>query len=221
VPPSTIRLEEKLLSKNARLAERNRTWLAARELRVINLIGSPGAGKTALLEASIPRLGAAQVTVLEGDQATARDAERIAGTGCAVVQINTGTGCHLDAAMVERGLAQLEPRPGGVVFVENVGNLVCPALFDLGEAAKAVVLSVAEGEDKPLKYPHVFAAASLMVLSKVDLLPHVQFDVARCLAYARQINPRLEVLEVSARTGEGIDAWCSWAGAPALFARVG
>jgi hydrogenase nickel incorporation protein HypB len=219
--PTTVRLEEKLLSKNARLAARNRAWLAAGELRMINLIGSPGAGKTALLEASIPLLGAHQVGVLEGDQATARDAERIASTGCAVEQINTGTGCHLDATMVERGLLQLDPSAGDVVFVENVGNLVCPALFDLGEAAKAVVLSVAEGEDKPIKYPHVFGAASLLVLSKIDLVPHVSFDVDRCLAYAHEINPRLPVLKVSARTGEGIAAFCAWARGPAAVARVG
>jgi hydrogenase nickel incorporation protein HypB len=206
----TIRLEERLLSKNARIASRNRAWFAARGLRAINLIGSPGAGKTALLEASIPQLGADAVAVLEGDQATARDAERIARTGCDVIQINTGTGCHLDASMVEGALVQLTCG-AGPIFIENVGNLVCPALFDLGEAAKVVVLSVTEGDDKPVKYPHVFAAASLLVLSKIDLLPHLSFDVERCVDHARSVNPDLEVLLVSARRGDGIDAWCTWA----------
>jgi hydrogenase nickel incorporation protein HypB len=175
---------------------------------MLNLIGGPGAGKTALLEATIPRLCDVSVAVLEGDQATDLDALRIARTGCPVVQINTGPGCHLDAAMVGDALEEMGPRRASLVFVENVGNLVCPALFDVGEHAKIVVMSVTEGEDKPLKYRHVFHAAELFVLTKIDLLSHVDFDVARCVAHALDVNPHLRVLPVSARTGAGIDAWC-------------
>ncbi len=148
--------------------------------------------------------------MIEGDQATLNDAERIRATGCRAIQINTGTGCHLEADMLARGLQQLNPPRGSVVMIENVGNLVCPALFDLGERAKVVILSVTEGEDKPIKYPHMFRAAQIMILNKIDLLPYVDFDVDRCLAYAHQINPGLRVFQLSATTGEGLDAWYQW-----------
>jgi hydrogenase nickel incorporation protein HypB len=207
----TVKIERDLLAKNDALAAETRRMLDARAIAVINLIGSPGAGKTSLLETTIERMrGIVDLSVLEGDQATDRDAQRIERAGCRAVQVQTGAGCHLDATMVRDGLATLEPRRGSVVFVENVGNLVCPALFDLGERAKVVVMSVTEGDDKPLKYPHVFRAASRFVLTKTDLLPHVDFDVEACIARAKQINPRIEALRVSVKTGEGVDRFCAW-----------
>jgi hydrogenase nickel incorporation protein HypB len=208
---TTLHLEQEILARNSRLADRNRGWLAGRNVLALNLVSSPGAGKTTLLERTLRDLGAEiPFQVIEGDQATARDAERIQATGCRVVQINTGTGCHLDAPMVARGLLQLDPAPGSVVLIENVGNLVCPALFDLGERAKVVVVSVPEGDDKPIKYPHMFRASALMLLNKIDLLPHVEFDVDRCREYARQVNPTLEVLSVSATRGDGLEDWYAW-----------
>jgi hydrogenase nickel incorporation protein HypB len=209
-PTRTVRIEGSLLSKNARLAERNRAWIGERGLWVLNLIGSPGAGKTALLEATLQRRGG--VAVLEGDQATARDAERIARHGAPVLQINTGNGCHLDADMVLEGLRRLDRPADELVIVENVGNLVCPALFDLGEQAKVVVLSVTEGDDKPLKYPNVFQAAELVVLSKLDLLPHTDFDVDRFLGNVRSLGSDADVICLSSRTGVGMDAWLRWLG---------
>lgn len=207
----TIALEQELLGKNQLLAERNRGWLDGREILALNLVSSPGSGKTSLLERTIVDLGGEiTISVIEGDQATLNDAERIRATGAPAVQINTGTGCHLDADMLARGLAQLKPPARSVVMIENVGNLVCPALFDLGERAKVVILSVTEGEDKPIKYPHMFKAASLMLLNKIDLLPHLRFDVARCIAYAHGVNPGIRVLQVSAQTGEGMDVWYDW-----------
>lgn len=207
----TSALEQEILGKNQLLAERNRGWLDGREILALNLVSSPGSGKTSLLERTIRDLkGDVPISVIEGDQATLNDAERIRATGAAAVQINTGTGCHLDADMLARGLAQLNPASRSVVMIENVGNLVCPALFDLGERAKVVILSVTEGEDKPIKYPHMFKAATLMLLNKIDLLPHLRFDVARCIAYAREVNPGIRVLQVSAHTGEGMDGWYAW-----------
>jgi len=207
----TIALEQDILAKNQLAAERNRGWLAGREVLAINLMSSPGAGKTSILERTIrDRQVAAPIHVLEGDQATANDAERIRSAGAPVLQINTGTGCHLDADMVSRGLRQLDPGRGSMVLIENVGNLVCPALFDLGERARVVIMSVTEGEDKPIKYPHMFHACELMLINKIDLLPYVRFDVERCIAYARQANSDLRVLRVSAETGEGMDAWYAW-----------
>jgi hydrogenase nickel incorporation protein HypB len=192
-------------------AERTRGWFDGRNVLALNLVSSPGSGKTTLLERTIRDLGGElPLAVIEGDQATANDAERIRATGCKVVQINTGTGCHLDAAMVGRGLKQLDPPAGSVVLIENVGNLVCPALFDLGERAKVVVVSVTEGEDKPVKYPHMFRASEVMLLNKIDLLPHVNFDVEKCVGYARQVNPRLKVLQVSATRGDGLADWYDW-----------
>jgi hydrogenase nickel incorporation protein HypB len=206
-----VPLETRILAKNDALAARNRAWLAGRKVVALNLMGAPGSGKTALLERTIRDTNSgSSLLVLEGDQATANDAERIRAAGAAVVQLNTGTGCHLDADMVARGLAELAPRAGSVVVIENVGNLVCPALFDLGEYRKVGVLSVAEGDDKPLKYPHMFRAAELMLVSKLDLLPHVDFDVARAIGNALAVNPDIQALRLSARSGEGMGAWYAW-----------
>jgi hydrogenase nickel incorporation protein HypB len=204
-------LEQDVLAKNDRLAEHNRAWLAERGILAVNLMSSPGSGKTALLERTIRDVGdELAISVVEGDQETLLDAERIRATGRPVVQINTGSGCHLDASMLERGLARLDPPPDSVVLIENVGNLVCPALFDLGERTKIVIMSVTEGEDKPLKYPHMFRAAGLMLLNKVDLLPYLSFDVPRCAEHAHRVNPELSILPVSATRGDGLDAWYAW-----------
>ncbi|HEU4405965.1 MAG TPA: hydrogenase nickel incorporation protein HypB [Polyangiaceae bacterium] len=206
-----MRLEREVLEKNDRLAERGRGWFAGRGVFALNLMGSPGAGKTALIERTIREAGGRpEVVVIEGDQETSRDAERVRAAGGRVVQINTGAGCHLDAAMVLSALPGLDPPPGSLLVIENVGNLVCPALFDLGEGARAVVCSVAEGDDKPLKYPHMFRRADAIVLSKVDLLPYVPFDRALFFARAREVNPRARLLEVSATRGDGVGAWLSW-----------
>lgn len=207
----TVRLEQDLLAKNNLLAERNRGWFAGRGILALNLVSSPGAGKTTLLERTIRDIGGdLSITVIEGDQATLNDSDRIRATGCRVVQVNTGTGCHLEADMTAKALRHLDPPSGSLVMIENVGNLVCPALFDLGEHAKVVVASTTDGEDKPLKYPHIFRAASLVVLNKIDLLPHLTFDVARFADYARQVNPKLDVLQVSATHGAGMEAWYAW-----------
>ncbi len=207
----TVKLEQDLLAKNQLIAERNRGRFEGREILAVNLMSSPGAGKTTLLEKTIVALDqSASVYVVEGDQATLNDAERIKATGAPVVQINTGTGCHLDAEMLSRGLAELQPSRGATVFIENVGNLICPALFDLGERAKVVILSVTEGEDKPIKYPHMFRACQVMLISKIDLLPYLRFSTERCMNYARQINPEIRIIPVSAETGEGMDAWYAW-----------
>ena len=208
---TTVTLEQEVLAKNDRLAERNRGWLAGRGILALNLVSSPGAGKTTLLERTIRELGeTVPISVVEGDQETVFDAERIRATGCRTVQVNTGTGCHLEAEMLGDALERLDPPMRSLVMIENVGNLVCPALFDLGEHAKVVILSVTEGDDKPLKYPHMFRAASLMVLNKTDLLPHLDFDVEACVARARRVNPEIEVVDVSATTGEGLDRWYAW-----------
>jgi hydrogenase nickel incorporation protein HypB len=208
---TTISLESAVLAKNDRLAERNRGWLAGRDILALNLVSSPGSGKTTLLERTIRDLaGELPLSVIEGDQETLNDAERIRATGCRVVQINTGTGCHLDAAMLAKGLDQLDPPLHSVVLIENVGNLVCPALFDLGERAKVVIASVTEGDDKPLKYPHMFRASTLVVLNKIDLLPYVPFDEARFLDHVRQVNPSLRVLRISAIHGDGLADWYDW-----------
>jgi hydrogenase nickel incorporation protein HypB len=207
----TIRLEQDILAKNHRLAERNRGWFEGREIFAVNLMSSPGAGKTTLLERTIRDLGGEMaLSVIEGDQETLRDAERIRAAGGKVVQVNTGTGCHLDAEMLNRALRELEPPLRSVVIIENVGNLVCPALFDLGEGTRVVIMSVTEGEDKPLKYPHMFRAADAMILSKVDLLPHLEFDVERCLEYAHRVNPRLKFFQLSATRGAGLEYWYAW-----------
>jgi len=208
---TTILLEQQILAKNDKIAERNRGWFDGRNILALNLVSSPGAGKTTLLERTISDLrDAIPINVIEGDQETVNDAERIKATGCKVVQINTGTGCHLEADMLARGLQDLQPPLDSVVMIENVGNLVCPALFDLGERCKVAILSVTEGEDKPLKYPHMFRAAEIMILNKTDLLPYVKFDADKCIEYARQVNPDIEVFSLSATTGEGLDSWYGW-----------
>jgi hydrogenase nickel incorporation protein HypB len=204
----SIQLEQAVLAKNDYLAAHNREWLGARGLAAINVMSSPGSGKTTLLERTIRDSGLA-LSVIEGDQETTVDAERIRAAGARSVQVNTGAGCHLDAAMIHRALDQLQPERG-VVVIENVGNLVCPALFDLGEARRVVIISVTEGDDKPRKYPHMFSAADLIVVNKTDLLPYVDFDVDRLTTDARALRPGAEVLTLSARTGENVDAWYAW-----------
>ncbi|WP_406279964.1 hydrogenase nickel incorporation protein HypB [Nocardia sp. NBC_00881] len=206
----TVSLELKVLAKNDELARRNRAWLAERDILALNMTSSPGAGKTTLLERTIREFGQTPIAVIEGDQATLLDAERIRATGCRVVQINTGAGCHLDAEMMYRALETLDPEPGTLLFVENVGNLVCPALFDLGERDKVVIISVTEGSDKPLKYPHMFQAAGLVLVNKIDLLPYVDFDLDRCREYAASVHPGVGVLPLSVTTGEGLSCWYDW-----------
>jgi hydrogenase nickel incorporation protein HypB len=204
----TVLLEQRILARNDQLAARNRVWLQERDVLALNLMSSPGSGKTTLLERTIGDLGGElSIAVIEGDQETPLDADRIRATGRPVVQINTGSGCHLDAVMVERALRTIDPPVGSVVFIENVGNLVCPALFDLGERARIVIMSVTEGADKPLKYPQMFRGADLIVLNKADLLPYVNFDVADFEAAVQQINAGVEVVTVSATTGVGMGAW--------------
>ena len=208
---TTITLEQEILSKNDRIAEQNRHWFQEWGILALNLVSSPGAGKTTLLTRTINDLKSKlTISVIEGDQETANDAEKIRQTGCQVVQINTGTGCHLEAAMVQRGYLQLNLPSNSILAIENVGNLVCPALFDLGEKAKVAILSVTEGEDKPIKYPHMFRASQVMILTKIDLLPYLQFDVHRCLEYARKVNPNIQIFQVSATTGDGLSDWYEW-----------
>ena len=206
-----VRIEQDILGKNARLAESNRRWLEERSIFALNLVSSPGSGKTTLLCRTISALaGTLPVAVIEGDQQTDVDAERIRATGARALQINTGKGCHLDADMVGQALPRMDLVDGSLLLIENVGNLVCPAAFDLGEAHKVVILSVTEGEDKPLKYPDMFAAADLMLLNKIDLMPYLSFDLEQAVEYALRVNPRLRVMQVSATTGEGLDDWFAW-----------
>ena len=208
---SVVELNARLLAKNDKLAARNRAWFREQAILALNLVSSPGAGKTTLLERTIRDLGRElPLYVIEGDQATSNDGARIRAAGAPAVQVNTGTGCHLEANMIAQGLAELKPARGSCVLIENVGNLVCPAMFDLGERAKVAILSTPEGEDKPLKYPHMFQAADVLLLNKIDLLPHLDFDVARALSCARDVNPDVLVLSLSARTGEGLGAWYDW-----------
>jgi hydrogenase nickel incorporation protein HypB len=206
-----IQVEQDILSKNNAYAGANRARFNAAGILALNLVSSPGSGKTTLLVKTIEQLkGELPVAVIEGDQQTSNDADRIRATGVPAIQINTGKGCHLDAHMVGHATDRLQPAPGSVVFIENVGNLVCPAAFDLGEAHRVVVLSVTEGEDKPLKYPDMVASSQVMLISKIDLLPHIDFDVSALVANARKINPGIKVLKVSARTGEGMEAWANF-----------
>lgn len=208
----TVTLEAKILQKNELAASENRGWFRGRDVLALNMMSSPGSGKTTLLEKTLQSLMASKrsVYVLEGDQETTRDADRIRATGAPALQINTGKGCHLEADMVMRGVQRLAPTAGGILFIENVGNLVCPALFDLGEAARVVLFSVTEGEDKPLKYPHMFRAADLVLLTKVDLLPHLDFDVAAARTSVESVKPGTPILEVSSRSGQGMAAWMDW-----------
>ena len=208
---TTLTLEQNLLAKNDQLAAKNRAWFHEQEILGLNLVSSPGSGKTTLLTRTIRDLQEQiPISVIEGDQATSNDAQRIREMGCNVVQINTGTGCHLEAAMIQKGLDELAPAPRSMVMIENVGNLVCPALFDLGEQAKVVILSVTEGEDKPMKYPHMFRASQVMILTKIDLLPYVEFDRDRYVEYALKVNPNLTIFQVSATTGEGLEDWYNY-----------
>ncbi len=203
-----LEVEIDVLDKNNRLAERNRARFAARQQLVLNTVSSPGSGKTTLLTETLMKLkDRVPCAVIEGDQQTVNDAARIRATGTPAIQVNTGKGCHLDAQMIADAAPRLPLDDRGILFIENVGNLVCPASFDLGEKHKVAVLSVTEGEDKPLKYPHMFAAASLMLLNKVDLLPYLNFDVEKCIASAREVNPEIEIILISATSGEGMDQW--------------
>jgi hydrogenase nickel incorporation protein HypB len=207
----TVTLAEKVLARNDALASENRDWLRERDILAVNLMSSPGAGKTTLLERTATELaGQLVIGVIEGDQETELDADRMRAAGCQVIQVNTGTGCHLDAVMVRDALTKLDPPGGSVVVIENVGNLVCPALFDLGEAHRVVLASVTEGADKPVKYPHMFRSAGLVLVTKTDLLPYLDFDLARCTADLGAISPGATVLPVSARAGDGIEAWYDW-----------
>lgn len=209
--PRTIRIEQDLLVKNNHLASANRQRFSIHKLFVLNLVSSPGSGKTSLLERTLTDLQSClRFAVLEGDQQTSNDAERIAATGVPVRQINTGSGCHLDAHLVGHGLDHFELAATDILMIENVGNLVCPAAFDLGEDHKVVVLSVTEGEDKPLKYPQMFQAADLMLLNKIDLLPYLRFDLEQCKTFARQVNPRIEIIELSCHSGAGMTEWYDW-----------
>jgi len=206
-----VRIERDILGKNDGLAAGNRRWLAGRGIFALNLVSSPGSGKTTLLCKTIEAIRErVSVAVIEGDQQTEFDADRIRATGAPALQINTGKGCHLDAAMVGQALPRLALEDNSLLLIENVGNLVCPAAFDLGEAHKVAILSVTEGEDKPLKYPDMFAAADVMLLNKVDLLPYVSFDADKAVEYALRVNPKLTVFRVSATTGEGFPAWLAW-----------
>ncbi|MBL0141084.1 MAG: hydrogenase nickel incorporation protein HypB [Betaproteobacteria bacterium] len=216
-----VAVERDILAKNDAEANANRRRFTAKGIFALNLVSSPGSGKTTLLVETIKRLsGDLSLSVIEGDQQTSNDADRIRATGAKAVQVNTGKGCHLDAHMVGHALGHLDPADDSVTMIENVGNLVCPAAFDLGEAHKVVVLSVTEGEDKPLKYPDMFAAADLMLLNKCDLLPHLEFDADLCEANARRINPSIQVLRVSATKGDGLDAWIEWVRGGAREARA-
>ena len=206
-----VSVEQDILAKNDAVAAENRHALQTAKTLSLNLVSSPGSGKTALLVETLKRIGGTYpVAVIEGDQETIADADRIRATGAPAIQINTGKGCHLDADMVRTGMSRLGTPANGILFIENVGNLVCPAGFDLGEAHKVVIVSVTEGEDKPLKYSGMFAASSLMVVTKIDLLPHLDFDVDRLIDYARRINPTIGVLKLSAKSGDGMDRWMHW-----------
>jgi hydrogenase nickel incorporation protein HypB len=218
----TVTLEQRVLAKNDAIAAENRGWLTARRIVAVNLMSSPGAGKTTLLERTIRDIGAGRpVAVIEGDQETLLDADRIRRTGCPVVQVNTGAGCHLDAAMIRDALVKLEPADGSLLLVENVGNLVCPAEFDLGEAGKVVIISVTEGTDKPLKYPYMFAAADLVIVNKVDLLPYVDFDLEACRRHVATVNPSARVLALSATSGDSVTSWYDWLARRFLTSSVG
>ncbi|MCP4286165.1 MAG: hydrogenase nickel incorporation protein HypB [Gammaproteobacteria bacterium] len=206
-----VQIEQDILGKNNEYAAANRRFFSDHGVLALNLVSSPGSGKTMLLTRTLDDLkGELDLSVIEGDQQTANDAERIRATGVKALQINTGKGCHLDGHMVGHAMESLKPADGSVLFIENVGNLVCPAAFDLGEAHKVAILSVTEGEDKPIKYPDMFHASDLMILNKMDLLPYLDFDVEKCIEYARRVNPGIRILQLSARSGEGMESWYQW-----------
>ena len=206
-----VQIEQDILGKNDQYAAQNRALFSAMSLFVLNLVSSPGSGKTTLLTETLKLLkGKMPLGVIEGDQQTANDADRIRETGVQAVQVNTGKGCHLDAHMVGHAVESFTDLKSGILFIENVGNLVCPAAFDLGEAHKVAILSVTEGEDKPIKYPDMFHAADVMLLNKTDLLPYLDFDVDKCIEYARRVNPDIQVIQLSARSGEGMSQWLHW-----------
>ncbi|MDP5291388.1 hydrogenase nickel incorporation protein HypB [Oceanimonas sp. CHS3-5] len=210
----SLQLQQALLAGNDELARQNRDWLTENHISCINLMGTPGAGKTRLLEASFAyaqtQAGWPSMAVLEGDQQTRNDARRIQASGGRAVQINTGTGCHLDAQMIQAGLASLAPSPGSLVLVENVGNLVCPALFDLGEQHRVAMMAVTDGDDKPEKYPHLFAGCELAIINKADLLPYLDIDLEKIKTSLRRLNPNVDILVLSASTGGGMNAWYDW-----------
>ena len=207
----SVTVETDILQKNNLLAQRNRGWLEAKNILALNLVSSPGSGKTSLLERTIREAGTRlSIAVIEGDQQTMNDANRIQQAGAPVVQVNTGNGCHLDADMVHRAMRQLNPAEGSVLMIENVGNLVCPSLFDLGEAKRVVIMSVTEGEDKPLKYPNMFRSADLCVINKIDLLPYLDYDLPKAKDYALQVNHELRFIDLSVKTGEGFEMWMEW-----------
>ena len=207
-----VQIEQDILAKNDAIADRNRAFLSGRNIKTLNMVSSPGSGKTTLLTETLKRLEQQKCAVIEGDQQTSNDADRIRATGAKAIQINTGKGCHLDAQMVSEAIARLVPEQDSTLFIENVGNLVCPAAFDLGESHKVAILSVTEGEDKPLKYPDIFANADLMLINKVDLLPHLDFDLDACIENAKRVNPDIKPMQISATTGEGMQAWLDWLG---------
>lgn len=206
-----IKVEQDLLSKNNAYAAQNRDYFQQHHIFTLNLVSSPGAGKTTLLVETIKRLkDRLPIAVIEGDQQTERDTERIRAAGVPALQINTGKVCHLEAKMVGEAVQQLQVKDNSLLFIENVGNLVCPSSFDLGEAHKVVVLSVTEGDDKPIKYPDMFHAADVMILNKIDLLPYVDFDVERCVGYAKQVNPAIKIFQLSAAKGDNFSEWIGW-----------
>ncbi|WP_077419999.1 hydrogenase nickel incorporation protein HypB [Rodentibacter trehalosifermentans] len=206
-----LKIEQDVLGKNNQLADQNRVFFTKQHILALNLVSSPGSGKTTLLVSTLNALRNDRTCyVIEGDQQTENDADRIRATGVPAIQVNTGKGCHLDAQMIGEAIVKLRPQSDSLMFIENVGNLVCPSEFDLGEKAKVVILSVTEGEDKPLKYPHMFAASRLMILNKIDLLPYLQFDVAQCIANAKRVNPEIQIIQLSATTGQGLDEWLAW-----------
>lgn len=206
-----LAVEKDILHENNLLAERNRGYFEGRDILALNLVSSPGSGKTTLLEKTLADLkGKFEFAVIEGDQQTTNDADRIHATGTKVVQINTGKGCHLDAHMVLHALQGMKPQTGSILFIENVGNLVCPAMFDLGEKERVVIMSVTEGDDKPLKYPDMFHSSTVCIINKIDLLPYVPFDIEKAKANAKKINPKLEIIELSCTSGKGLDLWYNW-----------
>jgi len=206
-----VEIEQDVLGKNNLLAERNRGFFEAKNILALNLVSSPGSGKTSLLERTIKEMGKEiPFYIVEGDQQTMNDANRIAEAGAPVVQVNTGEGCHLDADMVNKAVKKLEVADKAVLMIENVGNLVCPAMFDLGESSRVVIISTTEGEDKPLKYPYMFRSSNLCIINKTDLLPYLDFDVEKTKEFALQVNPDLQFIELSVKSGEGMDQWYSW-----------